>query len=377
MRVAVAILALALFPGRAAATFFSSPAQSAQSHTAADAESELQTGIALTRHGRFQEAIPHFLAARGHVADEYAANFNLALCYVGTGQPELAVPILKALRDGGHATAAVYNLLAQAYVGSAQPKLALHALHQAAALTPNDEKLYLLVADACMDHQAYSLGLQVVNLGLKNVPQSARLHYQRAFFLSLLERSDLAQKDYAAARTLAPGTDIAFLATAQESLFAGNMPAAIQVARQAIQQGHQNYILLAILGQALLRAGAAPGQSGFAEALSSLEKSVAERPNFADSQIALGKVYLMQGRLDDAMAHLQAARQLSPANLSVYASLADAYRRKGDMAAAQKMLAILSQLNARQAAAIRSAPGDRKASYATGLGAAQPKDSHH
>lgn len=369
MRAVVAILTLALFPGWAAATFIPAPSQSAQPRTSANPERELQAGIALTREGRFQEAIPHFLAAHGHVADEYAAAFNLALCYVATGQPDLAVPLLKGLRDGGHATAAVYNLLAQAYVGASQPKPALQALQRASALTPNDEKLYLFVADTCMDHQSYNLGLQVVNLGLQHVPKSARLHYQRAYFLSLLERSDMARKEFVAARSLAPGTDIAFIAGAQEDLFAGDMPAAVQIARDAIRQGHGSYILLAILGEALLRAGAAPGQPGFAEAQSSLEKSVADRPNFADSQIALGKVYLLQGRLEDAISHLEIARQLSPANPSVYATLADAYRRKGDMAAAQKMLTVLSQLNAQQAAAIRSAPGDRKASYATGVGA--------
>src|SRR5438105_6468796 len=61
--------------------------QSAQEATP-QAEVELETGITLTRSGRFAEAIPHFLAARGHVSSEYAAEFNLALCYVGTRSEE-------------------------------------------------------------------------------------------------------------------------------------------------------------------------------------------------------------------------------------------------------------------------------------------------
>ena len=52
------------------------------------AETELQLGIALTQRGSFGEAIPHFLAAKGRVSDEYAVEFNLALCYTGTGQFE-------------------------------------------------------------------------------------------------------------------------------------------------------------------------------------------------------------------------------------------------------------------------------------------------
>ncbi|MBN9615137.1 MAG: hypothetical protein J0G35_06135, partial [Acidobacteriales bacterium] len=43
------------------------------------AETALQKGIALTRQGRFEEAIAPLLQARGKVAEEYASEFNLAL----------------------------------------------------------------------------------------------------------------------------------------------------------------------------------------------------------------------------------------------------------------------------------------------------------
>src|SRR5258707_6415245 len=65
----------------------------------AEAESELQTGIALTRSGHFAEAIPHFRAAQGRVSNEYSAEFNLALCYVGINQFPNAIPILICLRN--------------------------------------------------------------------------------------------------------------------------------------------------------------------------------------------------------------------------------------------------------------------------------------
>src|SRR5256885_6179404 len=100
------------------------------------AEAELQNGTALTRQGAFLEAIPHLLASRGRVASDYAANFNLALCYVATGQSQRAIPVLTDLRSSGHDKAEVNNLLAQAYVGDAQDQKALEATRRAAALSP-------------------------------------------------------------------------------------------------------------------------------------------------------------------------------------------------------------------------------------------------
>src|SRR5439155_4450306 len=61
------------------------------------AESELQTGTELTRSGHFAEAIAHLLEAQGRVSNEYAAEFNLALFYVATGQFQKAIPVLGRL----------------------------------------------------------------------------------------------------------------------------------------------------------------------------------------------------------------------------------------------------------------------------------------
>jgi tetratricopeptide (TPR) repeat protein len=329
-----------------------------------NADEEFQTGTDLTRQGHFHEAIPHLLAAQGRVSNEFAADFNLALCYTATNQFERAITILSTLSSAAHPTAAVYNLLAQAYVGNSQPEQAFTALQKAAALSPANEKLYVLVADACMDHQNYALGVRVVNLGIQNLPHSARLFYERGVFQTLLERGDLAAADFAQAAQLAPDTEIAYMATAQQNLVEGKIPETIAAARQGIAAGHENYILFTLLGEALIRSGVAPGQPEFAEAQAALEKSVAAHPDNSRSQIALAKIYLMAGRSDDAITHLEIARQIDPANTSVYSHLATAYRQRGELDQAEKMLAILANLNEAQAAKIRSGPSDHKASTA-------------
>lgn len=335
-----------------------------ESGSSASAEQELQTGTELTRQGHFREAIPHFLAAQGRVSNEFAADFNLALCYFGTNQFDKAIAILTRLSSAANPTAGVYDLLAQAYVGNGQPEQAFTSLQRAAAISPGNEKLYLLVADACMDRQNYALGVKVVNLGIENLPHSGRLFYERGVFQTLLERGDLAAADFAQAAKLAPDTDIAYMAAAQQDLVEGKIPETIAVARQGISSGHENYILLTLLGEALIRSGIAPGQPEFAEAQAALEKSVAEHPDNSRSQIALAKIFLMAGHYDDAITHLEIARQLDPANTSVYSHLATAYRQRGQLDQAQKMLAILADLNEAQAAKIRSGPSDRKATTA-------------
>lgn len=330
-----------------------------------EAEQELEKGTTLTRSGQFTEAIPLLVAARGRVANEYARSMNLAICYIATEQPNRAIPLLDRLRASAHDNADVNNLLAQAYIGDTQNQKGFEALERAASITPTNEKLYMFVSDACMAKQAYALGIEVAELGLKNLPQSARLHFERAMFLSLLDRFDDARADFALARKLSPASDIAYVAGAQEAMLDGNVPDAIRIARQGIKRGDEGFLLLTLLGEALLRSGAAPGQPEFEEARAALERSVAERANYPSSQLALGKLYLMDNRATAAIIHLEIAGQLNPGNPAVYSNLAAAYRKQGDLRKAQEALEALEKLNSDQAEKIRRAPGQSKASYAT------------
>jgi predicted Zn-dependent protease len=325
----------------------------------APAASELQIGTEFTHKGLFSEAIPHLLAARGQASDSYAATFNLALCYLATKNFKEAIQILNDLRNGGHDNADVGNLLAQAYVGNEQPQEALAALQRAAMLSPENEKLYVFVSDACRDRGNSRLGLQVIDVGLKNLPQSARLHYERALFLTQLDELGRAKPEFELASKFAQGSEIGYLAAAHDALSEGNIEEAIRVARAGVQKGFDNHGLSTILGEALLRSGITPGQPEFVEAQSVLEKTVAAHPDDPESQIALGSVFLLSGRLEDAIEHLEKARQLDPGKPSVYANLAKAYQRHGDSERAHDALAMLQKLNRDEAERISSAPGDR------------------
>src|SRR5207247_1085876 len=89
---------------------------------------------------------------------------------------------------------------------------------------------------------------------------------------SLLDRFDDARHDFELARKLAPDSEIAYIAGAQEALFDGNIEEAIRISHQGISKGDHNFLLLTLFGEALLRSGIAPGQKEFEEALSTLAK---------------------------------------------------------------------------------------------------------
>ena len=330
------------------------PAEQQTQESSSPAENELQEGIALSRSGRFADAIPHFLAARGHVAEEYAVEFNLALCFVGIGEFQKAIPMLIALRNGGHENAGVENLLSQAYVGNDQANQAFEVFQRAARFTPKDEKLYLLVAAAFLEKQDYGHGLGVVESGLRELPDSAKLRYELGYVLWQLEEPVSAKPEFERATSLAPNSAVGYLAAAQESFMLGNLAEATQIARTAIREGAADYQLLALLGDVLIQAGASPGKPEFSEAKKALEKSIGEHPRYASSHIALGRLLLQEGRVDRAVEHLELGRQLAPENPAPYMLLATAYRKRGQLEQERAMLAIVAKLNEEQAQKRRS-----------------------
>jgi len=285
--------------------------------------------------------------------------------------------LLNELRSTGQSNANVENLLAQSLLGNRQPEEAFAAFERASRLAPGNEKLYLYVVESCMSNGYLDMGLRVAEIGLKRLPRSARLVFEHGILLAQLDFIDEAMKELQKVTELAPGSDVAYIAGAQKSIFESKVDEAVRIAREGIRKGKRHFMLLALYGEAVMLSGVEVGSQEFAEARAALEQSAALSPTFVSARITLGKLYLAERRVDDAIAQLNVARELDPKNSAVYSNLATAYRRRGDTARAEEMLAILAKLNKDEVERIRNAPGDRKAGYMSKPGApVRPPPEH-
>jgi predicted Zn-dependent protease len=317
---------------------------------------DLREGIALTTKGQFEQAIPHFLTARDRGVKSFALEFNLALCYVGVRRFPDAIGILTAISPGARA-ADVKELLAQAYVGDRQAEPAWKTFQEAAVLAPDRERLYLLVSQACLEEGLTDLAGRVLETALRNLPGSPRLHFERGILFSQQDDNAQAIREFQQAQERSPGSEIAYIAATEQALIEGRMQEAIASARAGIRAGYTHYLLLTMLGETLLRGGAAPAAPEFAEARAALEQAIAKRPSYPSSHISLGRVYLALGRNGDAIAQLEEGRRLDPRNKAVYPPLAAAYQRSSMPDKAKQALAALAALNREDAARIGAADG--------------------
>lgn len=309
---------------------------------------QFQLAAALANHSHYAEAISFFEAVQEYYPDSYDVGFNLAVCYVETKQFPQAIDLLSALKYRGHKTAELDNLLAESYHGAGQLQPEIDALREATELAPEDEDNYLDLAALCSDHDAPDLGLEIIEVGLHYRPNSDRLIFQRGILHALKNQFDLADQDFQLAARLAPDKNLSYVGLGVSYMQTGNVAEAISTLRERIKQKPADATLQYLLGKALLRSGAGPGDAAFAEARAALESSVKLSPAFVPSLVELAKIDLLENHVDKAVPLLEKARSLDPQDNAALSQLAIAYRRQEKPDKAKEALVALAKLNAAQ-----------------------------
>jgi len=211
-------------------------------------------------------------------------------------------------------------------------------------LAPTDERNYLDLAALCIDHNAPEIGLEVLDTGLRNVPNSARLLTIRGAILANMGKTEAAQKDFEEASRAQPDS---FYGTIGLSvLLAENerLAEAEILLRKRLRNAPHDAVLNYLFADVLLRQGALPGTPAFREARRALDLSVREQPGFAKSHVALGRLYLKAGEADSAVRELQIAVRQDPRSPTALSQLMLALRKLGRTGEAGAVAAQLNEL---------------------------------
>jgi tetratricopeptide (TPR) repeat protein len=296
----------------------------------ADGRAHFETGIFLAQLMKYNEAAREFERARKDYPDPYEVGYNLTLAYSRGQNYDAAIQTAEAMIARGDKKAELYNLLATAYEHNKRTVDAYNALRIATQLEPRDENNYLDLVALGIDHRNYDLAFDIIEIGLKNIPGSYRLRLAHGTVLALQGQMSRALTDFEEAVRIDSSKDLPFYGMVMALMQTDQTEKARTVLRERLAISPDNYLLLYAFGEMQDRIGAPPGTDLEKEALADLKRSVELEPNMAPSRVALGRMLLRRGEVDEAIVHLERAIQLNPDNLSPAYQLATAYRRKGD-----------------------------------------------
>jgi tetratricopeptide (TPR) repeat protein len=306
-------------------------------------------------------AIPHFEKSRDQIGRDELASSQFGQCLLEAGRPEEAVKVFERLLADSplsttgrynlavaqlqaHRTAAAritlmpladrqdaeaLNLLASAQAAEGRLDEAITSLRRAAQLAPDDERNYLDLAILCQKQGALDLAGEILEVGLRRLPGSARLHAMRGVIYAELGDLENATAAFEKAGRLEPDQAYASMGLSVLLGQTGRLEGATDLLRQKLAATPADSVLNYLLADSLLRGGAGPGEPDFQEARKALLRCVRQRPDFAPARAALGKVYLREGNASSAVRELEAALRFDPENRPALSQLILALRALG------------------------------------------------
>jgi tetratricopeptide (TPR) repeat protein len=269
--------------------------------------------------------------------------YNLGLAQYLAGSYADAILTLEEAESHGHSLEGL-NLLAQAYERNHQTQRAIDHLRQAIAIFPAEENSYLDLATICMDHNAYPLGIEIIQLGLKNRPGSERLLFELGVLHAVSGQFDLARDEFRGAQKLAPGKDLPVAALELANIQQNGSQDSPQELRRNLRQKGDSAFLSYLLGSSLVRNGAAPGTPEYAEARRAFQRAIRLDPKLPYPYVELGKLHEQEGNILKAIPLFQTAATLSPRDPSPYYHLARDFQKLQQPQKATRMLDKLKKI---------------------------------
>lgn len=271
-----------------------------------------------------------------HEEDE-ATRYDLGLAQFLANQKTEAIRTLDPLISGlQQPPSEALNLFAAVKAANGQIEDAIATLRKAITLYPRDERNYIDLATVCLDHDAHDVALDVVDVGIKNIPNSAGLYTMRGAIHAQLSEMEKAQEDFEEASRLRPEELYGSVGLSMLLRQNGRIDEAVALLRRKLSKSPKDPLLNYLLADALTRQGIQPGQREFRDAELKLQNCLRSKPDFAKAHAALGKLYVKEGRAQEAVREFQIATQKDPK----------------DRAALNQLVLTLRQLGRNQEAAV-------------------------
>ena len=204
---------------------------------------------------------------------------------------------------------------------------------------PNDAEVLFQVSRLHAD-RSYRLMKQLLQVA----PDSYWVHLANAQVQESLQRYDLAQQEYRKAIELNFNSPGAHVGLGRAILSASRDPQAMDEASREFERelaiSPENAIAEFELGEIAREHGQLD------RAREHLLRAVHYNQDFFEAQVAIGRLFLKEGKAREAIAHLELAAHLEPRDKLSHYLLASAHKSLGDQDAARRELDLYRKLGA-------------------------------
>lgn len=281
---------------------------------------------------------------------KHEARYNLALAQWNVHQANNALKTLQPLIEATPTDTDALALSADILESEDDTPQAVALLRKALLADPTNVDAYLQFAKLSYDHSSPQVGIDILNLGLTQLPREPRLFLVRGILLTQLGEFARAADDFEAASRIDPRGQFLGLAQGLVKSQQHDSAEALAKFRSAVKAHPNEAYAQYLLAEALSEEGTPTGSPDQKEEVSAAEKAVKLDPSLVAAHDLLGSVYLENGRLDFAIKESRTAISLDPNDQQAVYHLIVALRKTGDKDQIPSLLKHLVELRADQAA---------------------------
>ena len=241
----------------------------------------------------------------------------------------------------------LFSLLAEIAERTGKLDVAVQALRKAIELEPGSEDHYLDLSLLCTKYRNSALALEILDLGLHQLPRSYRLLVQKGIALENSENHEEAKKVFVKAMSLRQDHSVALAALAVSQILSDQMTGALDTLSAGVKRFADDFYIHYLYGFALDRSRTTEvdDQNTLKLAAAQFEAAVKLNPKFSQAYYHLGKI---QAKTDprSATRNLETALRLDPTAYGAMYQLARLYLESGRTEEGSRLMAEVERAKA-------------------------------
>ena len=289
--------------------------------------------ICLARLNRAPEAIARFQQLLTLRPTDAAARYDLALIQWRSEGSADALATLQPMLDAQTTDSRILRLAAAIHEANNETPQAVELLRSAIIGNPDDPANYVDFATLSFTHGSYSVGVDIVNVGLTRLPNSAALYMARGVLYGQNGDFEKAMADFEHAHQLDPTSSMAASAEGIAQSQRHNHEEALEDFRRQVREHTKDAFAYYLLAEALswsppdAKQDSAPDNS--AEAISAATKSIELDPHLVQAYDLLASLYLQASQPERAVKACRTALNIMPKDQQAIYTLILALRKTG------------------------------------------------
>jgi tetratricopeptide (TPR) repeat protein len=269
--------------------------------------------------------------------------FDVALLQWRTHATDEALATLAPLLDSDHGVPAL-SLAAKIHEEKGETPQAVDLLRQAVLHAPDDVDNYLEFASIAFAHSSFQVGIDMLDAGLKRLPNAAPLYVARGVLEVQLSKSEPALTDFEHAHQLDPKLSFAVDAVGMMQSQQHNDRASLDLFEAQAKLHPEDPFLHYLLAEQLAEGTSGENSARLTAAIEAAKRAVSLDPTYVAAHDLLAVLYLRSKQPERTIQQAELALSIDPDDQSALYQEILARRRTGDARHLQALVAKLVEV---------------------------------